>query len=45
VGLVGPALYLRITPTRSWSWNLAGEPVGATWYKAGRADHQRTSRP
>lgn len=45
VGLVGPGLYLRITPTRSWSWNLAGEPVGATWYETRRAVHQRPSRP
>src|SRR5688572_7709094 len=27
VGLVGPGLYVRITPTVSWSWNLAGAPV------------------
>ncbi|HEY0453764.1 PPOX class F420-dependent oxidoreductase [Actinophytocola sp.] len=39
VGLVGPGLYLRITPTVSWSWNLAGEPAGDTWYEARRAVH------
>ena len=26
VGMMGPGLYSRITPTVSWSWNLAGEP-------------------
>lgn len=40
VGLVGPGSYIRITPTVSWSWNLAGEPVGATWYEARRTSHQ-----
>ena len=39
VGLVGPGVYLRIDPTVSWSWNLAGEPVGAEWYPARRAVH------
>jgi len=39
VGMVGPGLFLRITPTRSWSWNMAGEPVGATWYEPRRATH------
>jgi pyridoxamine 5'-phosphate oxidase family protein len=28
VGMVGPGIYMRITPTISWSWNMAGEPVG-----------------
>jgi pyridoxamine 5'-phosphate oxidase family protein len=41
VGLVGPGLYLRITPTISWSWNLAGEPVGDTWYASRRTVHRR----
>lgn len=40
VGMVGPGVYLRITPTVSWSWNLAGEPVGARWYEAVRRVHQ-----
>ncbi len=39
VGMVGPGLYLRITPQVSWSWNMAGEPVGATWYATRRAVH------
>jgi pyridoxamine 5'-phosphate oxidase family protein len=38
---VGPGSYLRITPEISWSWNLAGEPVGDTWYESRRATHQR----
>jgi pyridoxamine 5'-phosphate oxidase family protein len=40
VGVLGPGFYLRITPTISWSWNMAGEPVGDTWYEARRAIHQ-----
>lgn len=40
VGMVGPGHYLRITPTISWSWNMAGEPVGETWYEARRAVHR-----
>ncbi len=43
VGMVGPGLYLRITPQVSWSWNLAGEPVGATWYASRRAVHDRSA--
>ena len=39
VGMVGPGLYVPITPTVSWSWNLTGEPVGDTWYEARRATH------
>ena len=39
-GLVGPGVYLRITPEVSWSWNLAGKPVGDTWYESRRATHQ-----
>jgi pyridoxamine 5'-phosphate oxidase family protein len=39
VGMVGPGIYARITPTVSWSWNMAGEPVGDTWYLARRALH------
>src|ERR1700741_4427769 len=27
VGMVGPGTYVRITPTVSWSWNMAGETV------------------
>jgi pyridoxamine 5'-phosphate oxidase family protein len=39
VGMVGPGFYLRITPSISWSWNMAGEPAGGTWYEARRATH------
>lgn len=38
-GMVGPGLYVRITPTVSWSWNMEGEPVGDTWYAPRRAVH------
>ena len=38
-GAVGPGTYMAITPTISWSWNMAGEPVGDTWYEARRASH------
>ena len=40
VGMVGPGIYMRITPTISWSWNMAGEPVGSTWYEPRRTIHQ-----
>jgi pyridoxamine 5'-phosphate oxidase family protein len=43
VGLVGPGLYVRITPTISWSWNLEGAPVGDTWYDARRTVHPAPS--
>jgi pyridoxamine 5'-phosphate oxidase family protein len=39
VGMMGPGLYSRITPTVSWSWNLAGEPAGERWYAAKRTVH------
>lgn len=39
VGMVGPGTYIRITPTVSWSWNMAGEPVGDAWYEPRRAVH------
>ena len=39
VGMVGPGLYSRISPTVSWSWNLAGEPAGERWYNAKRTVH------
>jgi pyridoxamine 5'-phosphate oxidase family protein len=39
VGMVGPGHFLRITPNISWSWNMAGEPVGDSWYAARRAVH------
>jgi pyridoxamine 5'-phosphate oxidase family protein len=40
VGMMGPGLYSRITPTVSWSWNLAGEPAGERWYDARRTMHK-----
>jgi pyridoxamine 5'-phosphate oxidase family protein len=40
VGMVGPGLYSRITPTVSWSWNMAGVPAGDTWYEPRRVDHR-----
>ncbi|MGH3316065.1 MAG: PPOX class F420-dependent oxidoreductase [Nocardioidaceae bacterium] len=39
-GMTRPGLYMRITPRISWSWNMAGEPVGDTWYPARRTVHQ-----
>ena len=39
VGMVGPGIYMRITPTTSWSWNLEGEPAGEKWYEMRRSDH------
>ena len=40
VGMVGPGIFMKITPTVSWSWNMAGEPVGDTWYVARRTVHR-----
>ncbi|MPZ16088.1 MAG: PPOX class F420-dependent oxidoreductase [Chloroflexi bacterium] len=40
VGIVGPGAYLRIAPTISWAWNVAGGPVGESWYPARRALHK-----
>ena len=40
VGMVGPGIYMRITPTISWSWNMAGEAAGTTWYEPRRTVHQ-----
>jgi pyridoxamine 5'-phosphate oxidase family protein len=39
-GLVGRGLYMRITPTISWSWNMAGEPAGDTWNEPRRTIHE-----
>ena len=39
VGVVGPGIFMRITPTTSWSWNMAGEPAGDVWYEPRRAVH------
>ena len=38
-GMLGDGHYMRIVPTVSWSWNMAGEPVGDEWYAARRANH------
>jgi pyridoxamine 5'-phosphate oxidase family protein len=40
VGMIGPGVFLRITPEVSWSWNMAGEPVGDTWYEARKTVHR-----
>jgi pyridoxamine 5'-phosphate oxidase family protein len=40
VGMVGPGTYMRITPRISWSWNMASEPVGETWYESTRTVHR-----
>ncbi|WP_109524285.1 MULTISPECIES: PPOX class F420-dependent oxidoreductase [Nocardia] len=40
VGMVGPGIYSYITPTVSWSWNMAGEPAGASWYEPRKAVHR-----
>ena len=45
VGMVGPGMFLRVTPALSWSWNLEGKPVGATWYESRRTIHRDPSRP
>jgi pyridoxamine 5'-phosphate oxidase family protein len=42
-GRFGPAMYLRITPTISWSWNLDGRPFSHDQYDPAaprRAVHQ-----
>jgi pyridoxamine 5'-phosphate oxidase family protein len=41
--MVGPGHYLKIIPTVSWSWNLAGEPVGDSWYETRRTEHGHPS--
>jgi pyridoxamine 5'-phosphate oxidase family protein len=45
VGLVGPGIYMRITPTISWSWNMEGAPAGDTWYETRRSVHTIPLRP
>jgi pyridoxamine 5'-phosphate oxidase family protein len=37
--MVGPGLFMRITPVVSWSWNMEGAPVGDTWYEPRRTVH------
>lgn len=39
VGMVGPGHYVRVRPTMSWSWNMAGDPAGETWYEPRKARH------
>lgn len=39
VGMVGPGTFVYVTPTTSWSWNMAGEPAAETWYPAERREH------
>ncbi|MEU3270196.1 PPOX class F420-dependent oxidoreductase [Saccharomonospora sp. NPDC006951] len=39
VGMVGPGIFMRITPTVSWSWNLEGVPPGETWHRPRRTEH------
>lgn len=41
-GLVGSGIYMRVTPIITWSWNMAGNPAGETWYEPRRAVHQPT---
>ena len=43
-GMVGPGHYVRISPAMSWSWNMAGDPVGEDWYESCRASHTTTRR-
>jgi len=38
--LVGPGLFMRITPTISWSWNLEGKPAEGAWYQPRRTIHE-----
>lgn len=37
--MTGPGWYMRIVPTESWSWNLAGEPAGDPWYPVSHTVH------
>jgi pyridoxamine 5'-phosphate oxidase family protein len=43
VGMVGPGTFVWITPTVSWSWNLAGEPAADEWYPMARTEHSITT--
>lgn len=40
IGITGPGWYVRIVPTESWTWNLAGEPAGEVWYPARHRTHR-----
>ncbi|MFC4463638.1 PPOX class F420-dependent oxidoreductase [Streptomyces xiangluensis] len=44
VGMVGPGLYMPITPMVSWSWNMEGRPVGKEWYPSRRSVHEAPPR-
>ena len=39
VGMVGPGTYMRITPCISWSWNMAGAPIGEKGFEPTRTLH------
>ncbi|MBP2366475.1 PPOX class F420-dependent oxidoreductase [Pseudonocardia parietis] len=39
VGMVGPGSYMRIVPTISWSWNMAGLPIGENGFEPTRTVH------
>jgi pyridoxamine 5'-phosphate oxidase family protein len=39
MGMVGPGFHVRIIPSVSWSWNMACQPVGDTWYESRRTTH------
>jgi pyridoxamine 5'-phosphate oxidase family protein len=39
-GMVGPGVYVRFTPTISWTWNIEGAPLdGDDWYQIRRTVH------
>jgi pyridoxamine 5'-phosphate oxidase family protein len=40
IGSVGQGIYIQITPTVSWSWNMEAAPAGRTWYTPRRAIHR-----
>ncbi|WP_024799793.1 PPOX class F420-dependent oxidoreductase [Nocardia sp. BMG51109] len=45
VGMVGPGYFMRVEPTVSWSWNMAGEPAADGWYEPRRAVHAAGAQP
>lgn len=44
IGMVGPGTYMRITPTVSWSWNMAGAPIGDSGFEPVRTLHTARKR-
>ncbi|MEU0238134.1 PPOX class F420-dependent oxidoreductase [Nocardiopsis sp. NPDC006198] len=40
-GMIGPGVFLRVTPAVSWSWNPEGDPVGDERYPSRRTVHGR----